>query len=108
MEPRKRLIPAIFVGVSIGTGCQWEESYTVVPLTSLLAEDRASRVSIRTVTNVIFPEVVSLPFHQRLILHGPYEDTTLLAPWTIDEAEDWAVIAEEGADDFVEVRRLEE
>ena len=85
----------------IGPGSQWEESYKVVPLASLLAEDRASRVSIRTVTDVIFPELVSLPLQQRVILPGAHEDTTLLAPWTSDEAEDWAVIAEEGADDFL-------
>ena len=54
---RNRFVPAIFVGISVGPGCQWEQSCKVVPLASLLSEDRASRVSIRTVADVIFPEV---------------------------------------------------
>ena len=41
---RSRLIPAIFVVVSVGPGCQWARTYQVVPLASLLSENRASRV----------------------------------------------------------------
>ena len=58
---RNRLVPAIFVGISTGPGCQWELSYKVVPLASLLSEKRASRVSIRTVADVHFSEVVYFP-----------------------------------------------
>ena len=88
------LIPAIFVGVSVVPGCQWARTYQVVPLASLLSENRASRVSIRTVTDVTFPEVVSFPFRQRLTLNGAYEDATLPAPHVTDEQETWGVIAE--------------
>ena len=98
---RNRLVPAIFVGISVGPGCQWERSYKVVPLASLLSEDRASRVSIQTVADVIFPEVCSFPLQQRLTLHGAYEDTTLPGPMVTDEAEQWAVIEEEGAEDLL-------
>ena len=94
-------MPAIFVGISVGPGCQWGESYKVVPLAGLLSEDRASRVSIRIVADVIFPEVCSFPVQQRLTLHGAYEDTTLPAPMVTDEAEQWAVIEEEGAEDLL-------
>ena len=91
---RNRLMPAIFVGISVGLGCQWEHSYKVVPLASLLSEDRASRVSIRTVADGIFPEVVSFPLQQRFTFPGAYEDTTLPAPLITDETEKWAVIKE--------------
>ena len=94
-------MPAIFVGISVGPGCQWARSYKVVPLASLLSEDRASRVSIRTVADLIFPEVCSFPLQQRLTLHGAYEDTTLLAPMVTDETEHWAVIEEGGDDDLL-------
>ena len=97
-----RMIPWIFVGVSIGTGCQWEESYKVVLLASLLSEkNMASRVSIRIVVDVSFPEVVSFSFQQRFTLHGAFEDTTLPTPMTTDDIEKWGVLAEEGTDDFV-------
>ena len=39
---RSRLVPVIFVGITIGPGCQWRQSYKAVPLTSLLSDDRAS------------------------------------------------------------------
>ena len=54
---RSRFVPASVVGISVGPVCQWAESYKVVPLAFLLSEDRASRVSIRTVANVIFADM---------------------------------------------------
>ena len=64
------------------------------PLASLLSENRVSRVSIRTVTDVTFPEVVSFPLRQRLTLNGAYKDVTLQAPHVTDEQENWGVVAE--------------
>ena len=78
----------MYVGVSIGSGCQWAQAYQVVPLAPLLSENRATRLSIRTVADVIFPEVVSFPHRQRLTLNGAFEDTTLPAPHVTDEKED--------------------
>ena len=92
---RNRLVPAIVVGVTVGSSCRWARSYRVVPLAILLSENRASRASIRIVADVHFPEVASSPLQQRLTLHGAYEDTTLPAPYVTDETEKWAVIAEE-------------
>ena len=56
-------------------------------------------MSIRTVADVIFPEVVSLTFQQRLTLHGAFEDTTLPAHLITYEKEKWGVLAEEGIDE---------
>ena len=92
-------MPAIFVGVSIASGCQLAGAYRVVPLASLLSENRASRVSIRTVADVIFPEVVSFPLRQRLTLNGAFEDTTFPAPHVTDEKEEWGVIVEAGTEE---------
>ena len=92
-------MPAIFVGVSITPGCRWAQAYQVVPLAFLLSEIRASRVSIRTVADVIFPEVVSFPLRQRLTLNGAFEDTTIPALHVTDEKDDWGVIADAGTED---------
>ena len=71
----------------------------MVPLAFLLSENRASRVSIRTVADVIFPEVVSFPLRQRLTLNGAFEDTILPAPHVTDEKEDWGVIVDAGTEE---------
>ena len=57
------------------------------------------RVSIRTVTDVTFPGVVSFPFRKRLTLIGAFEDSTLPALHVIDEKETWGVVAEEGIEE---------
>ena len=71
----------------------------MVPLASLLSDNRASRVSIRTVADVIFPEVVSFPLRQRLTLNGAFEDTILHAPHVIDGQEDRGVIVDAGTEE---------
>ena len=91
---RNRLVPAIYVEVSVGPGCQWVQACQVVSLAFLLPDNRASRVSIRTVADVIFPEVVSFPLRQRLTLNGAFEDTTLPAPHVIDAREDCGVLVD--------------
>ena len=96
---RNLLIPAIFVGVSIAPGCQWARPCQVVPLASLLSENRASRVSITIVADVAFPEVVSFPCQQRLTLNGAFEDSTLPAPRPNDEKGEWGVIIDTGVED---------
>ena len=58
-------------------------------LASLLLENRASRVSIRTVVDVTFPEVVSFSFQQRLALNRAFDDSTLPDLQVIDEKEEW-------------------
>ena len=77
---RNRLVPAILVGVSIRCSCRCAQAYQVVLLASLLSENRASRVSITTVADIIFPEVVSFPLRQRLTLNCAFEDTIRPAP----------------------------
>ena len=52
---RNRLVPSILVGVTGGPGGEWARSYQVVPLSSILSEGRASRVSIRTFAAVAIP-----------------------------------------------------
>ena len=96
---RNRLVPAIFVGVSIAPGCRWAQAYQVVPLASLLSENRASRVSIRTVADVIFPEVISFPLRQRLTSNGAFADTILPASHVTDEKEEWGVMVEAGTEE---------
>ena len=71
----------------------------MAPLAFLLSENRAFRVSIRTVADVIFPEVVSFPLRQRLTLHGAFEDTILPAPHVTDEKENWGVIVDAGTEE---------
>ena len=71
----------------------------MVPLTSLLSENSAFRISIRIVADVTFPEVVSFPFQQRLTLNGAFEDSTLPALHVIDEKEEWGVIVDTGVED---------
>ena len=95
-------MPSILVGVSVGPGGQWARSYQVVPLSSILLEGRASRVSIRTVVDIILFEVVSFLLKQRLTRHGALEDATLPAPCASDTNEKLEVVAEEGTDDLLE------
>ena len=96
---RNRLIPAIFVGVTIAPGCQWARTYQVVSVASLLSENRASRVSIRIAADLTCPEVVSFPFQQRLTLNGAFADSTLPAAHVIDEKEEWGVIVDAGVEE---------
>ena len=77
-------------------------SYQVVSLACILSEGRASRVSVQTVADVIFPEVVEFLVRQLLTLHGALEDATLSAPNVSYNAEKWEVVAEEGSDDLLE------
>ena len=56
-------------------------------------------MSIRTVADVIFPEVVSFPFQQRLTLNAAFEGTTLPAPLITDETKKWGVIAKDDVDE---------
>ena len=71
----------------------------MVPLASLLSENRASRVSFRTLADVAFPECVLFPFQRRLTLNCAFEDSTLPALHDTNEKELWAVIVDSGFDD---------
>ena len=60
-------------------------------------------MSIRTVHDVIFPEVVSFPLRQRLNLQGAFEDLTLPSPHFSDDTEQWSVVTDEvGSADVLE------
>ena len=96
-----RLIPALLVGATLTPGCMWAQSYEIVPLASMLSESRATRVSVRRVHDVVFPEVVSFPLRQRLNYFGAFEDVTLPSPHTSDESELFSVVAGEGRIDDV-------
>ena len=67
----------------------------MVPLASLLLENRSFRVSSRTVADVTFPEVVSFPIRSRVQI--AFDDSTIPALHVADEKETWGVIVEEGA-----------
>ena len=100
---RNRLVPSIFIGPTQGPGGQWAQSYQIVLLASILSSYRASRVSIRTVHDVIFPEVVSFPLRQRLNLQGAFEDLTLPSPHFSDDTEQWSIVTDEvGSADVLE------
>ena len=90
-----------------GPGGLWAQSYQIVPLASILSEGRASRASIRTVHDAIFPEVVSFPLRQTLNLHGAFEDLTLPSPHISDDTEQWSVMTDEvGSADVLEYDSL--
>ena len=96
-------MPAVVGGVTAGPGGQWARSYQVVSVASILSEGRASRVSIRIVADVTFPEIVTFPLKQRLTLNGALEDMILLAPQVSDDIKCWDVVTEEaGSDDILE------
>ena len=65
----------------------------------LLSENRAPRVSMRTLADVIFPEVISFPLRQRLTLNGAFEDTILSAFHVTDEKEELGVIVGPGTEE---------
>ena len=60
-------------------------------------------MSIRTVHDVIFPEVESFPLRQRLNLQGAFEDLTFPSPHISDDTEQWSVVTDEvGSADVLE------
>ena len=95
---RSRFVLVIFIGITVGPGCRWGQSCKVVPLASLLSEDRASRVSIRTVMDVIFPEVDSwIPFlYNNASCFTEHMGTRRRLHMITDDTENWAVIEDGG------------
>ena len=65
-----RLIQAILVGVTTGPEMGWARSYLVVPLVKILSDSRASKVCVKKVSDVLFPDVPVFPLRQKLTLHG--------------------------------------
>ena len=60
-------------------------------------------MSIKTMHDAIFPEVVSFPLGQRLKLHGAFEDMALPSPHISDDTERWSVVTDEvGSADVLE------
>ena len=98
-----RLVPALLVGVALAPGCVWAQSYLVIPLAAMLCEHRASRVSVRRVADVIFPQTVSFPMKQRLNFHGAFEDVSLPSPHITDDGENFdVVVGEHDVDDILQ------
>ena len=61
----------------------------------MLNESGATRVSVRRVHDVIFPEIVSFPMKQRLNSDGAFEDMTLAGPHVSDTSEAFDLVAGE-------------
>ncbi|CAK0813605.1 unnamed protein product, partial [Prorocentrum cordatum] len=101
---KSRLVPAVFVGVAAGPGETWAKSYLVVPLAAIMDDGRASRVSVRTVTDVVFPDQPAFPLKQRLMAHGAFEDLNLPAPIASDDigAPGELIVTEDACEDDAE------
>ena len=81
-----RLNAAALVNIGLGPGCQWARTYSVIQLDRLLGDNRPSRINVRKVCEVIFPDTVSFPLRQRLALHGAFRDATVPGPHVTDDA----------------------
>ena len=77
----------------------WAKCYMIVPLAAIMSDGSSSRVSIRTVADLVFPEIVSFPLRQRLTLQGSFvQDANLPEPFVSDDAEGWEPITGEAGD----------
>ena len=82
----------------------WERCYGVVPLFRFTGSNRPSVVHVRRSIDIDFPENVSYPLRQRLMVHGAVADRTLPAPGVAAE-EDGTLIAYSGAKAVASRRR---
>ena len=85
------------VEVTTGPAGIWERCYGVVPLFRFTGLNRPSVVHVRRCNDIDFPEIVSYPLRQRLMVHGPVADRTLPVPGVATEEDDWE-LAEERED----------
>jgi len=86
---KPKLVPATIVEVTLGPGGIWGQCYGVVPLCAFTSERRASRAFIRRTCDVIFPDTVSFPLKQRLMIHGAASDRSLPEPQVNVDADSW-------------------
>ena len=63
-----RLFPCILLNIGLNPGSTWSRSYTVVSLERLLSGNRGSRVAVRKVCDLVFPENITFPLRQRRML----------------------------------------
>ena len=77
---RSKLTPCILVEVTVGPAGVWGRCYGMVPLFRFTGSNRSSVVHVRRSIDVNFPEIVSYPLRQRLMVHGAVADRTLPAP----------------------------
>ena len=75
----------------------WGRCYGVVPLFRFTGSNRPSVVHLRRSIDIDFPEIVSYPLRQRLMVHGAVADRTLPDPGVAAE-EDGLTQAEEYED----------
>ena len=94
---RSELAPCILVEVTMGPAGVWERCYGVVPLFRFTGLNRPSVVHVRRSIDIVFPEIVSDPLRQRLMVHGAVADRTLPVPGVATE-EDGSALAEERED----------
>ena len=81
----------------MGPAGVWERCYGVVPLFRFTGSNRPSVVHVRRSIDIDFPEIVSYPLRQRLMVHGAVADRTLPAPGVAAEEDGWT-LAEEHED----------
>ena len=91
------LTPCILVEVTIGPAGIWGRCYGVVPLFRFTGFNRPSVVHVIRCNDIDFPEIVSYPLRQRLMVHGAVADRTLPVPCVATEEDGWA-LAEERED----------
>ena len=68
-----------------------------MPLFRFTGSNRPSVVHVRRSIDIDFPEIVSYPLRQRLMVHGAVADRTLPAPGVAAEEDGWT-LAEEHED----------
>ena len=91
---RSRLTPCILVEVTMGPAGVWGRCYGVEPLFMFIGSNRPSVVHVRRSIDINFPEIVSYPLRQRLMVHGAVADRTLPAPGVAAEEDGWALAEE--------------
>ena len=75
---RSKLTPCILVEMTTGPAGIWARCYGVVLLFRFTGLNRPSVVHVRRCNDIDFPEIVSYPLRQRLMVHGAVADRTLL------------------------------
>ena len=81
---RSKLTPCILVEVTMGPAGVWGRC----------CSNRPSVVHVRRSIDIDFPEIVSYPLRQRLMVHGAFADRTLPAPGVAAEEDGWTLAEE--------------
>ena len=86
-----RLVATILVEITLGPAGVWGSCYGVFILDSIISRGRASSICMCRTSDVIFPEEVSFPLKQRLMIHGVVRDRTLPTPKIRDDDDEWCI-----------------